>query len=134
MISEDTIGRMVPAAQAARANAYAPYSNYKVGAAVLGASGKVYAGANVENASFGLTNCAERSAIFNAISEGEEKIIALVLVLENGGVPCGACRQVMNEFNPDLEIIVADPDGKVAQQLTLVDLLPNAFGPKNLGK
>ena len=133
MISKLEWNRIVAAAVGARLNAYTPYSKFKVGAAVLTVSGKIYAGCNVENASYGLTICAERSAIFKAVSEGENRLTALVLCLEGGGSPCGACRQVIHEFGPGIPILTNDPNGKVVSQTTLDRLLPEAFGPDRLG-
>jgi len=116
----------------ARDLAYAPYSQYKVGAALLAANGKTYTGCNVENASYGLTNCAERTAVFKAVSEGQTEFLALALCLSGGGSPCGACRQVLNEFAPDLPIFMGDEQGALRSETTLSALLPDAFGPKNL--
>src|SRR5512143_2614455 len=104
---------LIDLARKARKQAYAPYSHYKVGAALLGKSGKVYAGCNVENASYSLTCCAERTAIFKAVSEGETEFEAIAVVTKNGGSPCGACRQVLSEFAPELIIYVADKDHNV---------------------
>jgi cytidine deaminase len=103
-----------------RERAYAPYSNYKVGAAVLGKSGKTYLGCNVENASYGLTVCAERNAIFKGISEGEKEFTAIAVVTPNGGSPCGACRQVEFEFmQPNARVFLGDEDLKNVHSLTL---------------
>ncbi len=96
----------------ARRNAYAPYSGFPVGAAVRADSGKIYGGCNVENVSSGLTVCAERVAVWNAVASGENKLIALVVVTDSGSTPCGACRQVMQEFATDLPILVADTKGQ----------------------
>ena len=122
---------LVKAALEARKKSYSPYSKYKVGAAVLGASGKIYAGTNVENASYGLTICAERSAIFNAVSSGE-KAIKAIAVTEH---PCGACRQVINEFaKPNTPVYIARiKNGKpAADEYKLKDYLPFPFGPGSL--
>jgi len=119
-------------ALAARELAYAPYSKYQVGAALLGANGKVYTGCNVENASYGLTNCAERTAVFKAVSDGQREFVALALCLSGGGSPCGACRQVLNEFAPKLPIYIGDESGELRCETSLDQLLPDAFGPKNL--
>ena len=113
-------------------NSYAPYSNYFVGAAVLTKSGKMYSGCNIENASYGLGNCAERTAVFKAVSEGEKEIEAIVIVTRDGGMSCGACRQVLNEFNPNMKVIAVDKDYKVRREVILSELLPHAFGPSNL--
>ena len=114
-----------------RARAYASYSNYRVGAAVRGDSGKVYGGCNIENASYGLTLCAERVAVFNAISNGERSFDVLAVVTENGGMPCGACRQVLWEFAPSLRILAADEAGQVKER-SLAELFSDAFGPLDL--
>jgi len=117
---------LIEAAQSARAHAYAPYSTYQVGAAVLGGSGRIYSGCNVENTSYGLTVCAERVAILKAISEGEREIVALLVATENGATPCGACRQVLFEFGPTARVLLSGADG-TQKELTLDDLLPDAF-------
>jgi len=117
---------LIEAAQSARAHAYAPYSTYHVGAAVLGGSGRIYSGCNVENTSYGLTVCAERVAIWKAISEGEREIVALLVASENGATPCGACRQVLFEFGPTARVLLSGADG-TQKELTLDDLLPDAF-------
>ncbi|RKX33421.1 MAG: cytidine deaminase [Verrucomicrobia bacterium] len=133
MISESERNQLVTAAVKARCNAYSPYSKFKVGAAVMANSGKIHAGCNVENASYGLTICAERSAIFKAVSEGEIRLKALVLCLEGGGSPCGACRQVIHEFGPGIPVLTCDPTGRILTETTLDQLLPEAFGPEDLG-
>jgi len=119
-------------AQQARHNAYAPYSKYKVGAALLTESGKVYTGVNVENAAYPLSICAERTAVFKAVSDGESKFSAIVVVTENGGSPCGSCRQVMAEFAPDMDVIIAAEDGRIDLETTVADLLPYYFSPEDL--
>ena len=117
----------------ARKRAYTPYSHYKVGAALLGKSGKVYLGCNVENASYGHTVCAERTAVLKAVSEGEREFDAIAVVTRNGGSPCGACRQVMAEFAPELTIYIADKNGDY-RATTMSELLPDSFTPKHLEK
>ena len=117
----------------ARKRAYTPYSHYKVGAALLGKSGKVYLGCNVENASYGHTICAERTAIVKAVSEGEREFEAIAVVTRNGGSPCGACRQVLVEFAPELIIYIADKNGEF-RTTTMSELLPDSFTPKHLEK
>lgn len=127
---------LLKAASEALENAYTPYSNYKVGAALLCADGTIVSGCNVENASYGLTNCAERTAIFKAVSSGKTNFVAIAIVGkgETPPYPCGACRQVMNEFcEKDFPVFVAVTaalDEHVST--TLGELLPNSFGPKDL--
>lgn len=111
--------------------AYAPYSHYAVGAALLGKSGRVYTGCNVENASYSMTICAERTAIVKAVSEGEREFEAIAVVTENGGTPCGACRQVLAEFGPSMRVLIATPQS-VVHKCTVADLLPGAFLPRDL--
>lgn len=125
--------RLLAAAKAAAKAAYAPYSKFRVGAAVLAASGKIYAGANVENASYGLSNCAERTAIFRAVAGGERKIVAVAVYTptRHPVTPCGACRQVINEFGPRAAI-VCTCRSRERIETTLDRLLPGAFGAKSL--
>ena len=123
--------RLIELAMEARHLAYAPYSHFAVGAALLTRSGKVFTGANVENASFGLSICAERTAIFKAVSAGEREFEAIAVVTVNGGSPCGACRQVLSEFGLDTRVIIADLD-RNRTEWTVEDLLPASFGPENL--
>ena len=123
----------------AREKAYAPYSNHKVGAALVGKSGKVYTGCNVENAAYTPTNCAERTAVFKAVSEGETEFVAIAIV---GGIgdklsevcaPCGVCRQVLAEFcDKDMHIVMGTPDKIISS--TLGELLPLSFGKSDLSK
>lgn len=117
----------------ARENSYSPYSNYKVGAAVLTDSGKVFLGTNVENCGYSPSNCAERSALFSAISNGERNFVKLAVVGSSKDIayPCGICRQVIVELAPNAEIICAR-DENTYKVLTINDLLPNAFTPNNL--
>jgi cytidine deaminase len=121
---------LVERARAARTNAYAPYSHYPVGAALEAASGKVYTGANVENAAYTVGLCAERVALFSAVSEGERKFLSLAVVTEEGASPCGACRQALSEFGLGLEVILADGEGSIRQVIMLEQLLPLAFEGK----
>lgn len=116
----------------AQQKAYAPYSQYRVGAALRTTSGKIYSGCNIENASYGLSNCAERTAVFNAVSNGDRDIDTIVIVTKDGGLSCGACRQVMNEFNPHVRIIAVDEQGTIKYEGSLNELLPHSFGPANL--
>ena len=113
-------------------NAYAPYSNYQVGAALLTASGKVFTGVNVENAAYPDSICAERAAIFSAVSAGEREFEAIAVATSNGGTPCGSCRQVLSEFGLDIEVLLVNEGGELVQHNTVRDLLPGAFQPKDL--
>ncbi|AND83872.1 cytidine deaminase [Clostridium tyrobutyricum] len=119
-----------------RKNAYAPYSNFKVGAAVLTEDGKIYTGCNIENASYGATNCAERTAIFKAISEGHKTIeaIAIVGVINDYTYPCGICRQVISEFASDNTKIILGKGKNEYIVKTLDEILPGAFTKKDLEK
>lgn len=127
-------------AHEARRRAYTPYSGFKVGAALLTRSGKVYRGCNIENAAYGPTNCAERTAFFKAVSEGEREFEAIAIVGGKDGdsaqqmcAPCGVCRQVMMEFCNPKEFRIILEDGKDGfKAFTLEELLPLGFGPKNL--
>ena len=125
--------RLEKSARAAIKTAYAPYSKFAVGSAVLAGSGKIYAGVNVENASFGMCNCAERTAIFSAIAAGEKEIAAVVVYTPTATptAPCGACRQVINEFGPDAAILgICDSPRRLDTKLPAI--FGAAFGPKNL--
>ena len=119
-------------ANQARDKAYAPYSNYKVGAVLRTKSGRVFTGVNVENAAYPTTMCAERIAIYKAVSEGEHEFAIIAVVTSNAGSPCGGCRQVMAEFGLDTIVLIADGNGKLMQELTVNDLLPEAFTPRHL--
>ena len=133
-ITDEERQRLVEAAIQARRWAYAPYSNYAVGAAVLTDSGRVYDGVNVENAAYPTGICAERVALFKAISEGERSFLALAVATSNGGTPCGSCRQVMAEFGVDMLVLIADSTGKIVSEMTVAELLPGAFLPGDLTK
>ena len=124
--------KLIEAAIEAREKAYVPYSGFKVGAALLSKSGKIYQGSNIENASYGLCNCAERTAIFKAVSEGERQFEALAVAGDTIGpiAPCGACRQVIAEFGIPV-IIMANLKGE-SRQVYLTELLPFAFMPSDL--
>lgn len=126
-----TQDELIASAKAVREQAYAPYSNFKVGAALLGKSGRVYTGCNVENAAYGPSMCAERTAIFKAVSEGEREFEAIAVVTENGVSPCGTCRQVMMEFAPDMTVFISNTQGD-ARITTVRDLLPDGFTPNHL--
>lgn len=131
-LNDETRKNLVEAAIQVRRWAYAPYSNYLVGAAVLTASGKVYDGVNVESAAYPTTMCAERVAIFKAVSEGERNFTAIAVATHNGGLPCGACRQVMAEFGLDTIVLVADLEGRILNEMTVEEILPGAFRPEHL--
>lgn len=125
---------LINLARKARERAYAPYSSFKVGAALLGRSGQVYTGCNVENASYPLTVCAEQTAVVKAVSDGEQQFQAIAVVTSTGGTPCGACRQVLREFSDaegSLRVIVADLEGHV-RCFTIEQLLPEGFKPEQL--
>ncbi len=132
MLSVNDKNNLIKTAIEARQWAYAPYSNYAVGAAVLSSSGRVYDGVNVENAAYPSGTCAERVAIFKAVSQGERNFAALAVVTSNGGWPCGACRQVMAEFGLDTWVIIADEDGNILKEASVSDILPGAFTPEHL--
>ncbi len=132
-LSTATIHRLEKSARAAAKKSYSPYSKFSVGAAVLTGSGKIFSGCNVENASYGLCNCAERTAIFSAVAAGEKKIRAVIVFTPTPQptMPCGACRQVINEFGPDA-IVASVCNSKGRIETTLDALLPAAFGPNDL--
>ncbi len=132
MLSPEQKDQLVRAAAEARQRAYAPYSNYLVGAALLDREGRVFTGVNVENAAYPTSMCAERSAVFSAVSAGSRRFEAIAVVTRNAGTPCGACRQVLSEFGLDIVVLVADETGTVVQSLTVRDLLPHSFGPGDL--
>jgi cytidine deaminase len=126
---------LVAQARQVRERAYAPYSNFPVGAALLGRSGRVYSGCNVENAAYPLVTCAERTAVTKAVSEGEREFEAIAVVTATGATPCGACRQILSEFaGPagDLRVLVSDLEGNV-RTFTIAELLPERFTPDQLG-
>ncbi len=128
--------KLIDLAKEARERAYVPYSHFKVGACVLTEDGKAYQGCNIENASYGLTNCAERTALFNAYANGERKLKAIAVVADTEGPvsPCGACRQVMMELGgEDMVVILSNMKGDYAV-VTVKDLLPGAFTSKDLEK
>ena len=123
---------LIAAARECRHLAYAPYSHYLVGAALLAADGQIYTGVNVENASYGLAICAERSAIVKMVANGAREIKAMAVCTSNSGSPCGACRQVMNEFAAaDFPVYLCAETG-AARHTTLYALLPDRFGPEHL--
>jgi cytidine deaminase len=124
--------KLLEAAEAAAKNSYSPYSHFAVGSAVLGSDGAIYLGTNIENVSYSLTNCAERSALFNAASNGAlsngKEISAIAVWTQKGGIfPCGACRQVILELAPKAEIIINASDGEILT-FKISDLMPFPFG------
>jgi cytidine deaminase len=123
---------LIREASAARERAYAPYSGYDVGAALLAESGRVYVGCNVENAVYPLGMCAERAAVFKAVCAGERRFEAIAVVTKNGGAPCGSCRQVLREFGEDTLVLIADADGN-CRETTVAELLPDSFSVADLG-
>lgn len=126
------ISELIELAKRARENAYAPYSKFKVGAVLVTKSGKIFTGVNVENASYGLTNCAERTAIFKAVSEGEKEFDTIVIIADTDKPvsPCGACRQVMAEFG-NFKVILANTKGEWLET-NVEELLPYSFDKKDL--
>ena len=131
MVSAKQKEELIDAACAAREQAYAPYSRYQVGAALLADDGRIFSGVNVENVSYGLTICAERTAVFTAATAGVRKILAVAVCTENAGSPCGACRQVMHEFAGDIPVWLVDGENNV-RETSLGTLLPDHFGPDYL--
>ncbi len=123
---------LIDLANEARKRAYVPYSNYRVGAALRTKSGRLFTGVNVENAAYPTTMCAERVAVFKAVSEGEKDFEVIAVVTDNGGSPCGGCRQVLAEFGLDTIVLIANGEGKLVTQTTVSGLLPEAFTPKHL--
>lgn len=132
MLASDVRSSLIQLALEMRQRAYCPYSGYQVGAALLTEDGALYGGCNVENASYGGTICAERTALVKAISEGARRFSALAVATANGGTPCGICRQFLYEFAPDLHIILVDSSGAVCAEHCLRDLLPYGFGAAHL--
>ncbi|TAK24737.1 MAG: cytidine deaminase [Chloroflexota bacterium] len=126
---------LIEAATRARERAYAPYSRFAVGAALLADGGSIHTGANVENASYGLTICAERAAVVSAIARGARRFVALTVVTDapTPTPPCGACRQVLREFAPNLDVLCANTSGRQLHR-ALAELLPDAFGPDSLAE
>lgn len=133
-LDDDMRRKLVEIAARARQWAYAPYSHYAVGAALLTASGKIYDGVNIENAAYPTGICAERVAVFKAVSEGERQFVAIAVVTANAGTPCGSCRQVISEFGLDTRVIIADTNGKISQEMPIGELLPGAFRPDDLAR
>jgi len=123
--------KLIDAARLAQKYSYSPYSKYKVGAAVLTDDNTIISGCNVESSSYGLTCCAERTALFSAIAQGYNKFKALAVITKNGGTPCGACRQVIWDLCGDIPIYIADENGKI-DETTSNELLPKAFDDSSL--
>ncbi len=133
MALEDPVRQqLIAAALDVRRRAYAPYSGYRVGAALLAEDGSVFAGGNVENASYGATICAERAAAVSAVSAGQRRFSAVAIATANGGSPCGMCRQVLFEFGPEMTVIMVDAAGAITFEGSLAELLPLGFGPQHL--
>ena len=141
MLDNELRNRLIDAALEARKNAYAPYSGYYVGAALLCSGGDIVTGCNVENASYGATNCAERTAVFRAVSEGKQRFTAIAIAggkdreqASDYAYPCGVCRQVLREFCvPEDMIVIVCRSRDDYKVMRLAELLPNSFGPENLG-
>lgn len=131
-LTEEERHFLIDLAIEARRRAYAPYSRYPVGAALRTKSGKMFTGVNVENAAYPTTMCAERTAVFKAVSEGEQEFDVIAVVTSNGGSPCGSCRQVLAEFGLDTIVLIANTEGELLEETTVYDLLPGAFTPGNL--
>lgn len=133
MTTPAQLKKLKAAAKAAAAQAYAPYSKFRVGAAVLTKSGRIFAGCNVENASYGLANCAERTAIFSAVAAGQRRFKCVVVYTPTptATAPCGACRQVIHEFGPDIHVH-SFCNGRDVIDVSIGTLLPGAFGPADL--
>ncbi len=131
-MTDDEKQTLIARALAVRQWAYAPYSHYQVGAALLAGSGKFYDGCNVENAAYGSSICAERTALVKAVSEGERQFEAVAVVTDNGGSPCGSCRQMLAEFGLSMKVLLINKEGTLLRETTLAELLPDAFTPEKL--
>jgi cytidine deaminase len=131
-LSDEERRALIDLANEARRRAYAPYSNYQVGAALRTKSGRIFTGCNIENAAYPTGMCAERVAVFKAVSEGERDFEVMVVATSNGGSPCGSCRQVLAEFGLDTLVLIANSQGQLVQETTVAGLLPGAFTPEHL--
>jgi len=131
-LTDDDRKFLLDLANEARRRAYAPYSGYRVGSALRTRSGRIFTGVNVESAAYPTTMCAERVAVYKAVSEGEREFEAISVVTDNGGTPCGGCRQVLAEFGLETIVLIGDGNGKLVQETTVGELLPGAFTPKDL--
>lgn len=129
MLTDSEKQVLIHEAHLAQDLAYSPYSKYAVGAALMTKGGDIYTGCNVENAVFPLTLCAERVAVFKAVSDGKMDFNAIAVVTRNGGTPCGSCRQVLREFSQDIIVLVANEQEELTLETTLGELLPHSFGP-----
>jgi cytidine deaminase len=132
MITIEQRQALIEQAVSVRQRAYAPYSKYQVGAALLTKSGKMFLGVNIENAAYPTSMCAERVAVYKAVSEGEMTFTAIAVATENGGTPCGSCRQVLAEFGLDTAVLIVDAAGQITMESTVAGLLPGSFGPSDL--
>ena len=132
MKSKEEERLLIDLANKAREHAYVPYSKYRVGAALRTKSGRVFTGVNVESAAYPTTMCAERVAVYKAVSEGEREFDVIAVVTDNGGSPCGSCRQVMAEFGLETRVLIADGEGNLLKEMTVAELLPEAFTPQHL--
>lgn len=127
-LSNSQRDELVATAQAVRSNAYAPFSNFHVGAAVLSEEGRLFSGVNVENSSYGLTICAERIAAGAMVTAGAQRLVAVAVATPGAAAPCGACRQFLFEFGPSCDVLLIDSDtGQIARELSLSELLPDGF-------
>jgi cytidine deaminase len=133
-LSKEEKQSLIDLANETRRRAYVPYSNYPVGAALRTKTGRLFTGVNVENAAYPTTICAERVAVFKAVSEGEREFEVIAVVTDNGGSPCGSCRQVLAEFGLDTIVLIADGRGSLIKQTTVKELLPEAFTPESLSR
>lgn len=132
-LSKEERQSLIDLANEARKRAYALYSKYRVGAALRTKSGRIFTGVNVENAAYPTSMCAERVAVFKAVSEGEREFEVIAVVTDNGGSPCGSCRQVLAEFGLEITVLIANGAGELLKEMTVAELLPEAFTPEHLG-
>lgn len=133
-IQDDLLNTLAQEAETMRDRAYVPYSHYRVGVALHSTDGRIFGGCNIENAAYPACICGERTALVKAVSEGATEFDALVLITDNGGTPCGLCRQMLYEFAPQLPIICLNGDGEIVLEARLSEFLPHGFGPKDLTK
>ncbi len=125
---------LIDLANTVRQRAYVPYSKYRVGAALRTKTGRIFTGVNIENAAYPHTMCAERVAVFKAVSEGEKEFEVIAVATDNGGSPCGGCRQVLAEFGLDTLVLIANGQGELLKEMTVKELLPEAFTPEHLSR